>query len=191
MVAIISLNDFNLSALGLHSTPSGNCVCCIKGREREPKSTNPSNNQPLARPMQMCLKRHVSFGIPPFAVHGSWCLPQVRCLDETLQSHPRLSTTPNSWQYPLPSVFPLLFQTHVNFTVGGILVVPIFCSVHGNDVNFSAAPSVRDCGCKAADYSCTKRCQRITSFSSLLLQACQLHPGELWRKDDVIFPRLP
>lgn len=102
----------------------------------------------------------------------------------TLQSYPCLYTTPNSWQYPLPSGWTLLFQTHVKFTVRGILVVPIFVLLHGNDVNFSTAPSERDRGCKVADDSCTERCQRITSFSSLLLQHCQLHPGELWRKEE-------
>lgn len=139
----------------------------------------------------MCLKHHVGAWrhfarkvlefLPSQFTDGAF--PRVCCSDETLQSHPSLSTTPNSWQYPLPSVFLLLFQTRVNFTARKILVVPIFVLLHGNDVSFSAAPSVRDSGCKAADNSCTKRCQRITSFSSLLLQACQLHPGELWRTE--------
>lgn len=136
VVAIISLNDFNLSAPSVCTRRRlGTELEAWRGGGRERKSHSRGLIASLWHRHADGLEashREVREGISRgrfwnSCVHSSrMVLPRVRCLAETLQSHPCLSTTPNSWRYPLPSVFPLLFQTRVNFNVGGILVVPVF-----------------------------------------------------------------
>lgn len=71
-------------------------------------------------------------------------------------------------------------------------MVPVFVLLHGNGVNFSAASSASDGGCKKP---LTIPAQKDANASHHLvpcfLQAGLLRPGELWRKNDVIFPRPP